>query len=244
MNPRFLCLLLLLALTELSILGLHSETHTAPAKPTYTYLTGNESVWRTFPKAPVAGSAVDVSDLAVILAAQAHRTDEQKKEAFLDQKYRIALLSDVIDPEFSTKYPETFILLEAVGTDAYLLNTQLKNLNARPRPYQLHPTLVTPLFPVVDTSYPSGHACGSMTQALVLGKIFPDRAEDLLKRARQVADSRVVAGVHNPSDIAAGQTVAELIFAELAKNPKFLKNLAAALKTDSLPTSVSVPRSS
>jgi membrane-associated phospholipid phosphatase len=59
-----------------------------------------------------------------------------------------------------------------------------------------------------------------------------------------VADSRVVAGVHNPSDIAAGQTVAELIFAELAKNPKFLKNLAAALKTDSLPTSVSVPRSS
>jgi acid phosphatase (class A) len=98
-----------------------------------------------------------------------------------------------------------------------------------------HPTLVVPLFPVEDFSYPSGHASGAQVQARVLGVVFPDRADDLLKRARQVADGRVVAGVHYASDTEAGENLGDLIFAQLEASPKFKADLAAAAQKDGIP---------
>ena len=71
-------------------------------------------------------------------------------------------------------------------------------------------------------------------QARILGLLFPDRSEDLLKRALQVADSRVVAGVHYASDTEAGENLGDLIFAKLEANAKFKQDLADAAQKDGI----------
>ena len=210
----------------------------APAKsaPAHTiYLTGKETVWLNFPKAPALGSPVDEDDLLNTLAAQGARSDDQKNEALKDQHYSIALMTDVIDADFETKYPAIFKVLKSAENDAYVITSRLKKENARLRPFVQHPTLVVPLFPVADYSYPSGHASGSELQARLLGVLFPDRAEDLLKRARQIADGRVVAGVHYASDTEAGENLGDLIFQELEAIPKFKQDLKAAAQQDNIP---------
>lgn len=208
----------------------------APAKvaPHHVYLTGNEPAWANFPKGPVPGSPVDEDDLLITLAAQAARSDEQKAEALKDQHYSIKLITEVIDPDFETKYPATYQILKIAGTDAALVTLKLKNENARPRPYQGHPTLVVPLFDVGDFSYPSGHASGSEVQARLLASLFPARTEDLLKRARQIGDGRIAAGVHYASDVAAGQKLGDLIYEQLDANPKFKADFAAAAHKDGI----------
>jgi acid phosphatase (class A) len=203
--------------------------------PHFTYLTGQEEDWDTFPKAPALGSPVDEEDLLITLSAQATRTDDQKKEALTDQHWSIKLVAGVINPDFEKKYPATYAVLKAAATDAGLINKRLKDENQRLRPFVQHPTLVIPLFFVDDFTYPSGHASGSEVQARILGVLFPDRAEDLLKRARQVADGRVLAGVHYASDTEAGERLGDLIFAQLEANAQFKEDIAAAAQKDGIP---------
>ena len=204
-----------------------------PAHP--VYLTGTERIWSEFPKSPAPGSAIDGTDLLLTLSIQASRTDAQKEEANRDHHYSIKLVTDVIDPSFATDYPQTFIMLGRADQDAYFINSMLKKANGRPRPYVQHPTLVIPLFTVRDFSYPSGHSSGAELQARLLGRLFPAQADNLLNRARQIADSRVVAGVHYVSDTEAGLALGDLLFAELEAKPRFQKDLAAAANQDKIP---------
>jgi len=218
-----------------------SATEMAPAAtpsgpPSHPiYLTGNEEAWKNFPKAPALGSPIDLADLTITLSIQASRTEDQKAEATTDKEYAITLVTSVIDPSFQTKYPKTFEVLTQADKDAYFVNSMLKKANARLRPFMQHPTLVTPLFTSKDFTYPSGHSSGSELQARLLGQLFPAQAEDLLKRARQIADSRVVAGVHYTSDTEAGQALGDLMFKQLEANPKFRHDLAAAAQADNIP---------
>jgi hypothetical protein len=203
--------------------------------PHFTYLTGDERAWADFPKAPELGSTVDENDLAITLVAQATRTDAQKQEAFIDQHYSIKLLTSVISPDFETKYPATYAVLKNAGMDAGMITEKLKKENHRLRPFAQHPTLVVPLFTVEDFSYPSGHASGSAVQARILSELFPERAEDLFKRARQVADGRVVAGAHYASDTEFGEKLGDLIFEQLEASAKFKRDLADAAQKDGIP---------
>lgn len=202
--------------------------------PPLVYLTGNEAVWSFFPKCAAPGSETDELDLAITLSIQASRTDAQKKEACDDANYTITLMTGVISPDFATKYPKTFKVLDAANGDDGNITTMIKNENERLRPFVGHPTLVLPLFPVPDYSYPSGHASGMELQARLLGTLFPAQAEALLNRARQVADSRVVAGVHYTSDTEEGLILGDLVFKELEANAKFTADLVAAAEQDGI----------
>jgi acid phosphatase (class A) len=199
------------------------------------YLTGKESVWSSFPKSPALGSEVDQLDLLITLSVQDSRTDAQKDEAVRDEVFSINLVTEVIDPAFATKYPNTIKVLSDADEDEYLIDSSIKRANHRPRPFAQHPTLVRPLFTLGSYSYPSGHASGAEVQARILGKLFPAQARELLKRARQIADSRVVAGVHYASDTEAGLDLGDLIFAELEKTAGFREDLAAAAAKDQIP---------
>jgi hypothetical protein len=162
-----------------------SPSRGPPQKP--YYLTGNEDVWQNFPPKPALGSPTDQTDLLITLALQASRTEDQKNEAFRDRNYSIKLVTDVIDVNFETKYPNTFKVLGNADIDAYFINAMIKKTNGRLRPYVQHPILVLPLFTVGDFSYPSGHASGLELQARILGQLFPAQSDELLKRARQIA---------------------------------------------------------
>lgn len=95
--------------------------------------------------------------------------------------------------------------LNKVSDDLGALIVQLKNHYQRPRPYQLafyteqdlHPYYS---FSAVSPSYPSGHACQALFLCQLIGFHYEDKKDELLKLAKQVADSRIILGIHYKSD--------------------------------------------
>ncbi len=63
---------------------------------------------------------------------------------------------------------------------------------------------------------------------LVLAEIAPDRATDVLSRARAFGDSRVVCGVHTVSDVEEGRTTASMLVAALHADPQFRADVEVA----------------
>ena len=210
-----------------------AQNSSPPQKP--YYLTGNEDVWRNFPPKPALGSPVDQTDLLITLSLQASRTEEQKNEAFRDKTFDLKLITVVVDPDFEHRFPNVLKVLQNADIDSYYINSMIKDENGRLRPFVQHPTLVIPLFTTDDFSYPSGHASGMELQARILGELFPDKTDALLQRARQIADSRVVAGVHYASDTESGLILGDLVFNELKKKGAFEKDLMAAAVKDKTP---------
>ena len=64
--------------------------------------------------------------------------------------------------------------------------------------------------------------------ALVLSEIVPKAKDTLMALADRIAQNREIAGVHFPSDSAAGKRLAEMILPLLKRCPTFMRSLAAA----------------
>ena len=79
-----------------------------------------------------------------------------------------------------------------------------------------------------SASYPSGHATAGWTLGLILAEAAPDARDALLVRARAFGESRVVCGVHFPSDIEAGRTNGAALVAALHGDAAFKADLEAA----------------
>jgi acid phosphatase (class A) len=128
-----------------------------------------------------------------------------------------------------------------------LLNRTLRDISAsafsaklhfqRPRPYQslaLQRVCGTEKPPVPEShpssgsSYPSGHSAYGWAVAMVLARVSPGRTDALMIRAQQYAESRVICGVHFPSDVEAGQVLAAAVVARLDGSADFQADLARA----------------
>lgn len=102
--------------------------------------------------------------------------------------------------------------LLAVALGATALKTQIaKHGYDRLRPYQVDPTIRTIGKLPKDSSYPSGHASSSAAAATVMSHLWPARAYEFNWWANQVAESRVHAGVHFPSDVRMGAMIGRSI---------------------------------
>lgn len=92
------------------------------------------------------------------------------------------------------------------------LTNHLKIKYSRPRPYEIAPYMnrtLSSLIGSIDTaSYPSGHAADSYFVAGMLSKFHPEHEGEFESMARKIADSRMILGVHFPSDLVAGEMVA------------------------------------
>lgn len=78
----------------------------------------------------------------------------------------------------------------------------------RPRPYQLGPMLEKPIERIVSDpltpSYPSGHAFDVGMFAETLSLLHPEFKVDFDRLAIRIANSRIIGGVHFPSDCEVG----------------------------------------
>src|SRR5258708_39871974 len=78
------------------------------------------------------------------------------------------------------------------------------------------------------SSYPSGHSSYGWGVAMILAKLKPERAEQLLQRASEYGESRIVCGMHYPSDVESGRVIAAAVVSRLAANPGFTRGLDPA----------------
>ena len=102
-----------------------------------------------------------------------------------------------------------FSVLLALLINLFITNIGLKNIIARPRPFNVNPELVTLIKHPSSFSFPSGHTSGSLTAAFVLYHLMPKKiGVPAVVLATMIAFSRMYVGVHYPTDVLGGIAVA------------------------------------
>jgi len=128
-------------------------------------------------------------------------------------------------------YDEEYIeYIASVSDEIGALIVQLKNHYQRPRPYQLAFYTEQELNPyysysAVSPSYPSGHACQALFLFNLIGFHYEDKKEELLKIAKQVSDSRIILGVHYPSDNVFGHLIVNQLLLKDDIKQKYFPNV-------------------
>lgn len=89
----------------------------------------------------------------------------------------------------------------ALGVAVYKL---LKRACVRERPFIAHATIDPAMPPLDRYSFPSGHTLHAVSFALQASVHFPQLAWVLIPLALTIAASRVVLGLHYPTDVLAG----------------------------------------
>ncbi|MEX0959154.1 MAG: phosphatase PAP2 family protein [Burkholderiales bacterium] len=89
----------------------------------------------------------------------------------------------------------------------------LKAKISRPRPYQVNQAIVCSAAPLDQFSFPSGHTLHAVAFSVVLLAHYPGFAWLVLPFSALVALSRMVLGLHYPSDVLAGAALGAAIAA-------------------------------
>jgi undecaprenyl-diphosphatase len=95
-------------------------------------------------------------------------------------------------------------LTGAVGVLIYKL---IKSRAVRERPYITHSAIQCVSAPLDRYSFPSGHTLHAVSFTLLLTSYLPEWAAPLSALALLIALSRVVLGLHYPTDVAAGALI-------------------------------------
>lgn len=116
----------------------------------------------------------------------------------------IAFAQNRAKPSPAPRVMRMMSLLNVAIYDALVVAWDAKYTYNRLRPAALDPSLQVVAQHTNSPSYPSEHAVVAGAASTVLAYIYPDLAEDFAAKAQAAADSRVQAGAHYPSDVAAG----------------------------------------
>jgi acid phosphatase (class A) len=152
--------------------------------------------------------------------------DDQLSSQALMKDFRCAL-----GVELTTKNAPKFMsMIPRVGRDASIATNLPKDHWKRQRPFLIDsgPTCIDQTGPIKDTwDYPSGHNTYSWAIGLILAELVPDRATEILVRARAYGESRLICGVHNMSAVENGRTNGGILVAALHSSPQFRTDMAA-----------------
>jgi acid phosphatase (class A) len=190
---------------------------------------------RLIPPPPAAGSPDEAADLAAFREsrklADSPRWDQATADVELFSPAAFSSWACAADVKISAETtPITVKLMQRTLFDAGLASNPPKEHYKRPRPFTgvTARTCVTPQSLGANASYPSGHASVGWAWALILAELKPQRANELLLRGREFGDSRVVCGVHYPSDVEAGRVIGAAVVARLHADAEFQAAMAEA----------------
>lgn len=93
--------------------------------------------------------------------------------------------------------------MAATGLAALLLYRVLKRYTRRPRPYRVCPGVIAHIPALDEFSFPSGHTLQAVSFTIIALAWYPLLAPLLLGFTALVAASRVILGLHYPSDVLA-----------------------------------------
>jgi undecaprenyl-diphosphatase len=108
-------------------------------------------------------------------------------------------------------YPETGLSVAAqmalTGAVGVILYKLIKNRAVRERPFITHHSISCAAAPLDRYSFPSGHTLHAVSFTLIMTSHYPEWGAVVGVFAILVALSRVVLGLHYPTDVAAGAII-------------------------------------
>jgi undecaprenyl-diphosphatase len=113
------------------------------------------------------------------------------------------------------------ISMAVTGITGLLIYKWLKHALVRERPFIRHPGITLAMPPLDRYSFPSGHTLHAVAFTWQAVAFFPELAWVLVPVASLIAASRVVLGLHYPSDVLAGGAIG----AGLATGAIFVQSL-------------------
>lgn len=97
--------------------------------------------------------------------------------------------------------------LAVTGLAALLLYRLMKRYIRRPRPYRVCPGVIAHIPPLDEFSFPSGHTLQAVSFTVIALAWYPMLAPLLLGFTALIAASRVILGLHYPSDVLAATAI-------------------------------------
>lgn len=191
------------------------------------------------PAPPDTVSAFAATDLNKFIEGKNIRPTDEGQTAIDDVNNDLDYLLQIFSSAFgrtlsATTTPELYKLCENMYYLGDGATRSCKNYYMRPRPYkQLNEATAYPPAENIEKNigaYPSGHASTGWLYALVLAELNPDAEEDLLARAYQYGQGRVITGYHWQSDVDAGRLVGSAVYARLHNSEEFLKQFEVVKK--------------
>lgn len=108
-------------------------------------------------------------------------------------------------------YSLQILYLMLAGSVGTLIYKFLKHKTTRPRPYQVHQVIVLGERALDHFSFPSGHTLHAVMVTMTLGYIQPILLGIMLPFTVLVALSRMVLGLHYPSDVIVGALIGGVV---------------------------------
>lgn len=184
----------------------------------------------TLPNFPANTSERTKQELALLHTYVALRTPERLQNI----RQEITIDGVQIGPEIlsvylsSPRYTATGKLARMLFEEIEPIILRQKLAFDRVRPNKLDPTLVVAIEVPEHPAYPSGHATQAFALARLFGMIDPQRQAAFDRDALRVATNREIAGVHYPSDSAAGKMLAEQVVAYFVNIPSVARLIEEA----------------
>ena len=209
-------------------------TPTAPAAPPPYLGDALPDSYAILPPSPQPGSPRDDADRAIFRATRAAK-DTPRWSLAQNDVNQFAIMKDLacaIGVELTPQNaPKTSAMIIRVGRDVSRATDRPKDIYKRPRPYlvQSGETCI----PITDAlsqspDYQSGHNAWGWTVGLIMAELAPDRATQILARARAFGEGRLVCGVHSLSAVEAGRLNGSIVVAGLHGNREFRRDMDRA----------------
>ncbi|HEX8911947.1 MAG TPA: phosphatase PAP2 family protein, partial [Humisphaera sp.] len=172
---------------------------------------------------PADDSDAHRAEIDKVLSLQADRTPAQEARCRAEEVVTVFAFADVLGPGFDAKeLPVTAALMQQVYVDGRATSDAAKLVWARKRPPVALPEKVKPCVRLEPSnSYPSGHATRGVMWALLLAEAFPAKRDALMARGKEIGTNRVLAGMHWPTDVEAGQKLGAAVAERLLASPAF-----------------------
>lgn len=182
------------------------------------------------PPPPAKGSDADKMDMAAVLTAQANASDARKAQALADSDEVVFYVFGAVmgDTFIASNMPKVAKLFERIADSEADTLDAAKPFFGRVRPWLANPEVKAIAKPTKSGSYPSGHTTLVTIDAIMLSAMLPEKKEVIWARAGDYAESRVIGGMHYPTDLLAGGRTGTAMATIMLQDPAFKADFDAA----------------
>jgi len=181
-----------------------------------TWVLKSSSELRPAPPPDASATAAEVAKLKELVASSDPKA--QASVAYWDAGAPTYRWLELAFDQYSKGPPNPRVsrgmaLLNVAIYDAIAATWDAKYTYNRPRPSGIATRIAVPDSP----SYPSEHAAAAGAASTVLAYLFPEEAALFNAKAEEAGQSRLVAGVHYPSDVVAGLALGRSVGAKVVE---------------------------